>query len=174
MSVSGFTIKELSLVSGYSISTVSKALNNRQDISVSTKNEIIKIAEQHNYRPNKFAVSLRRKRANSIAVILPDLSENCFSMALLNIQKCSMNLGFRTLFYQYFSETNTIYNILNNLNDGSIDGAIIMTNDEAYLKLKVYPIPVVTLNFQPYHKTYDVEHESCNAFNRLLSLLRQE
>ena len=68
------TIREISILSGYSVSTVSKALNNKTDISEGTKTMIKRIAKEHNYVPNKYAVALRKKRIQLIAVILPKVN----------------------------------------------------------------------------------------------------
>ncbi|WP_084221520.1 LacI family DNA-binding transcriptional regulator [Winogradskyella sp. PG-2] len=58
-STAAVTIKEISSLSGYSISTVSKALNNKLEISKATREIIKSIAKRHNYVPNNYAVSLR-------------------------------------------------------------------------------------------------------------------
>ena len=42
------TIKDVSKRSGYSITTVSKALNNYTDISASTKKKILNLCEENN------------------------------------------------------------------------------------------------------------------------------
>ena len=62
------TLKELSNLSGFSVSTVSKALNNKLDISIETRKAIKDIAKKHHYVPNNFAVALRVKRTQTVAV----------------------------------------------------------------------------------------------------------
>ena len=62
------TLKHISQISGYSISTVSKALNNRSDVSKQAKFKISKIAKSNNYIPNNTALALRSKKTKIIAV----------------------------------------------------------------------------------------------------------
>ena len=51
------TLKELSSILGFSISTISKALNGSNEISTITKKRVKEIAKKYNYRPNKIASS---------------------------------------------------------------------------------------------------------------------
>ncbi len=54
-----------------SVGTVDRALNGRGRINDSTKNNIMKIAQELGYKPNKIASALGRQREYSIAVITP-------------------------------------------------------------------------------------------------------
>ncbi|WBX70502.1 LacI family DNA-binding transcriptional regulator [Tenacibaculum retecalamus] len=56
------TLKNIALETGFSISTVSKALNDSHEISSVTKEKIIKIATALNYTPNFFARNLKKKK----------------------------------------------------------------------------------------------------------------
>ena len=46
------TIVDIAKESGYSVTTVSRVLNNRQDVSPAAKETIMKIVEAHNFVPN--------------------------------------------------------------------------------------------------------------------------
>lgn len=52
------TIKELAKACGVSEGTVDRAVNNRSGIRESTKQHILEMAEQMDYRPNHLAKSL--------------------------------------------------------------------------------------------------------------------
>lgn len=86
------TLKKISHISGFSTSTVSKALNDCFDISVDTKKIIQDIAIQYNYTPNKNAIALRKSKSNIIAVILPQVNQQLYSDTLFNIQKQHQSL----------------------------------------------------------------------------------
>ena len=49
------TIVDIAKESGYSVTTVSRVLNNRQDVSPAAKETIMKIVEAHNFVPNNNA-----------------------------------------------------------------------------------------------------------------------
>ncbi|MBF8149806.1 LacI family DNA-binding transcriptional regulator [Winogradskyella sp. F6397] len=127
MKSSAVTIKELSSLSGYSISTVSKALNNKLEISKATRETIKTIAKQHDYVPNSYAVSLRMRKTGSIAVIVPKVTEACYGQTLCHLQKSAEKFGYRILFYQSFNSTTKELNYIKSLSDGSIDGIIVVS-----------------------------------------------
>lgn len=56
------TIVELSKLTGFSRSSVSRALRNDPTINAKTRDKILKIAAEHNYRPNPFAVWLTQQK----------------------------------------------------------------------------------------------------------------
>lgn len=70
------SIKDVAKKSGYSISTVSKALNGYKDVSQKAKEKIIKIAEEMNYVPDLALKNLTKKENSIIAVIFSGLRKD--------------------------------------------------------------------------------------------------
>lgn len=68
------TIKDISKRSGYSITTVSKALNNYSDISDSTKKKILDLCEEMGYVPNLSARSLITQKSFTIGIIFEEVT----------------------------------------------------------------------------------------------------
>jgi DNA-binding LacI/PurR family transcriptional regulator len=70
------TLSEIAQVAGVSVSTVSRALN-RSDYSVreATRNRILKIADDLNYKPNLNARGLRRNRSYAIGIIADNIAD---------------------------------------------------------------------------------------------------
>lgn len=62
----GINMIQLAKELGLSVSTVSKALGDSYEISASTKKRVLDLAKQYNYKPNPFASSLRKKKANRL------------------------------------------------------------------------------------------------------------
>ncbi|WP_104734971.1 LacI family DNA-binding transcriptional regulator [Hanstruepera ponticola] len=124
---SDVTLKKISKLSGYSISTVSKALNNRSDISLSTRKLIKDIAKENNYIQNFNALALRKQQTKSIAIILPDITDTFFGELLSEFQKISFNNGYRVFILQSFDCPKTEKHCFKMINDGSSDGAIILS-----------------------------------------------
>lgn len=123
------TLKELSQLSGFSVSTVSKALNNKFDISPTTRKAIQKIASKHNYVPNNYAVALRKKQTKAIAIIIPRINTTFYSCFLYNIEKVASKFGYRIVLFQSFEETKREKECLMSINDGSVDGAIVLSSN---------------------------------------------
>ncbi len=70
------TIKDLSLKCGVSVSTVSKALNGYQDIGETTRNLILKAANEIGYFPDANARALKMKKTYNIGVLFATLMEH--------------------------------------------------------------------------------------------------
>lgn len=68
------TIKDVSKRSGFSITTVSKALNNYSDISDKTKQKILDLVEEMGYVPNLSARSLVSKKSYTIGIIFEEVT----------------------------------------------------------------------------------------------------
>lgn len=61
------TIKDISLATGFSVTTISLVLNGKgHKISEETKNRILEAAREMNYRPNQLAVSLVKNGARRL------------------------------------------------------------------------------------------------------------
>lgn len=63
------TIKEFAKLAQVSQSTVSKALNDRPDVSPETKSKIIELAKKYNFVPNAFGKGLKKQVTENIGVI---------------------------------------------------------------------------------------------------------
>ena len=79
------TIKEIAQALDVSISTVSRALQNDPRIGLRTKMRVQEMAQQLHYVPNQAAKGLRQHRSYTIGVLLPQLREEFFSMAIAGI-----------------------------------------------------------------------------------------
>lgn len=68
------TIKDISKKSGFSVTTVSKALNGYEDISAKTKKLILNLADEMNYIPNSQARSLVMQRSFTIGIVFHEIT----------------------------------------------------------------------------------------------------
>ena len=166
------TIKELSFLSGYSTSTVSKALNNKLDVSKTARETIKTIAKQHNYIPNNYAVSLRARKSEAIAVILPKITEACYSHALCFLQKSAEKAGYRILFYQSGGSTVKELDCINSLNDGSIDGVIVISasKNQHINYSDTFSIPLVAMDIDHSKSPDDIRDLCQSGFKFLIQL----
>ncbi|WLR43933.1 LacI family DNA-binding transcriptional regulator [Bacillus carboniphilus] len=63
------TIYDIAKKTGFSVTTVSKALNNYSDVSEKTKKKILEAVEEMNYFPNSSARTLTTKKSWTIGVV---------------------------------------------------------------------------------------------------------
>lgn len=81
------TIKDIAKESGYSVSTVSRVLNNRRDVSPEAKKRIEEIVAQHHFVPNNNAKHLKQTTSKTIAVLVKGTSNMLFSSIVEEVQK---------------------------------------------------------------------------------------
>ncbi|MDL2295025.1 LacI family transcriptional regulator [Ruminococcaceae bacterium OttesenSCG-928-D13] len=91
------TLKDIAQKTGYSINTVSRALRNMPDIAVETRERIREVAREMGYHNNALASSLRLGRTNTIAVIIPDISNLFYAFALVEIERGAREQGYSTI-----------------------------------------------------------------------------
>ena len=76
------TLKDVAKECGLSVTTVSRALNNRGYISKEAHEKIQAAMKKLNYQPNEIARSLSKQSSNSIGVIMPYIDQPFFSRLL--------------------------------------------------------------------------------------------
>jgi LacI family transcriptional regulator len=95
------TLKDIAREVGKSVSTVSGALNDYDDVSEETKELVRRVAREMGYTPNIVAQRLRRKRTDTLGLILPTFgprfSDPFFSELLAGIGNESAVNGFDLL-----------------------------------------------------------------------------
>ena len=64
------TIKDIAKLSGVSVSTVSRVLNNRPDVSDDSRKRVRTVIESHNYVPNNSARDLVRVHSDAIGLVV--------------------------------------------------------------------------------------------------------
>lgn len=72
------TIKDVARQTGLSITTVSRALNNYDDVSEATRTRVRLAARDLDYHPSAVARSLQRSRTNAIGVAIPPVLHRCY------------------------------------------------------------------------------------------------
>lgn len=119
------TLKHIAKELDVSISTVSKALKNSEEISRDTKEKIQAFAKLYNYKPNNIAVSLKNKRTKNIGVIIPDIVHHFFTTVVRGIEKYANSKGYNVIVC--LSDESFDKEVINMemLANGSIDGFIM-------------------------------------------------
>jgi LacI family transcriptional regulator len=131
-------IKKLAQLLNLSISTVSKALKDRHDISQETKERVIAMAKELNYQPNPHASSLRINKSKTIAVIIPELVNNYFALAINGIELIAQEKGYHVLIYLTHESYVKEVSLIKTLHSGRVDGLLISisntTTDYSHIK----------------------------------------
>jgi len=146
--MSKVNIKALADQLHLSVSTISKALRDSYEISEETKKKVLDLATELNYVPNPYASSLRKKKSKTIAVVLPEVADNFFSLAINGIQTIAETKGYHVLIYLSHEKYSNEKVILEEFQSGRVDGVLISISSETNTsdhinKLHANNIPVV-------------------------------
>ncbi|MEE1945040.1 LacI family DNA-binding transcriptional regulator [Pedobacter sp. KR3-3] len=124
-------IKKLAKALHLSTSTVSRAFRDNSDISATTKARILAMAKELNYQPNHYASNLREQKSKTIAVIVPELANNYFSLAIQSIERVASAKGYHILVYATNDQFEKEVSFIKHLHNGRADGIIMSVSGEA-------------------------------------------
>jgi len=93
------TIRDVALQAGVSPATVSRVLNGYDigHMRPETKARVLRAIEELEYTPVKAARVLRRQRTQTIAVLLPDISNPFFALLARGVESVAFTEGYSTL-----------------------------------------------------------------------------
>ena len=80
------TIKDISALTGYSVGTISRALNNQPNVSERARSVILRVAAENGFQLNANAKQLKQQHSNSILVVVKGTSNELFSSLSEKIQ----------------------------------------------------------------------------------------
>ena len=81
------TIKDIAKLCGVSISTVSRVLNNRPDVSEENRRRVLAVVESTNYIPNNSARDLVKTKSDAIGLVVRGVSNPFFTHIIRAIEE---------------------------------------------------------------------------------------
>ena len=167
-------IKVVAKKAGVSIATVSRAFNEHELVKQDTRNKIIRIARDLNYKPSPIARGLSTKITDTIGVVLPDLVGEFFMDIIHGIDEEAYKANQYVMVSSSHSQRNMVETLIEFMASGRVDGVILMAPQmhqevAEFLKKSKRPIVLINccsdltdaVNFQidNYHGAYSiVEH----------------
>ena len=142
------TIKDIAQALDISPSTVSRALNDSYEINEETKKRVLNYAEEHNYKKNPIALSLKKRKSYSVGVIVCEVANSFFSQVIDGIESIAYSKGYHVIISQsHDSYEREVINI-EHLTNRSVDGLLVSMSAETkdfshILKLHKEGLPIV-------------------------------
>lgn len=148
------SMKDISTRCGVSVATVSKALNDRGDISQETKDKVCRVAKELGYLPNSSARALKTNRTYNLGVLFVDgansgLTHSYFSHVLDSFHREAEKEGYDITFLGQHAGDNTLSYYEHSKYRG-VDGVVVACVDfheEQVKELVAGDIPVVTIDY---------------------------
>jgi LacI family transcriptional regulator len=168
------TLKEIAKRLNVSVSTISRALHDHPSIGLGMRQQVQKLAEELKYEPNQTAISFKQGKTFTIGVILPNLGEEFFSIAINGIEDVATRNKYTVLIGQSHDDTEREKLITDTMRKHRIDGLIVSLSKntisyEHFDLLKDQEIPVVFFDRVP--DTEDSYTVSCNLKSSSVKLV---
>ncbi len=124
------TIKDVAALSGVTVTTVSRMLNERGYVSEKTKNKIKKAMKELNYQPNEIARSLSTKKSKIIGLIVPSASNHFFCKVIDAVEHHASQHGYKLLLCNSNHDNTKELEYFNMLNANKVAGVIVASHTQ--------------------------------------------
>jgi len=123
------TIKDVAAHAGFSIATVSRAINAPHTVNPVTLDKVRQSIEALDFRPSALGRQLRRERTRLIGVVLPTLANPVFAECLQGIDELASAQGYRLMLMttQYNAERER--HAIETLREHRVEGLILTVAD---------------------------------------------
>jgi LacI family transcriptional regulator len=122
------TLRDVAAASGVSLSTASRALDERGPAPRSVAAQHVrKIAEELGYRRNSFASSLRRGETRTLGVLVPRLSDTVMALMFEELERAASDRGYFAMVATSGDNPEDERRAAETLLDRNVDGLILAT-----------------------------------------------
>jgi LacI family transcriptional regulator len=152
------TIKDVAERAGVSAMTVSRVLNNMDNVRPSTRERVQRAIEDLGYVPSGVAKSLRSKRTRTLALLVPDGANAFWTTVARGVEDAAQNGGYSVLFCNTDEDVAKQLHYLDVIVGQQVDGVIIAPCDsDAHNLSKLRQRGIPTVLVDRYIKGWDVD-----------------
>jgi len=123
-------ISDVAEKTGYSITTISRAINDHPYVSDKTKKKIFDAMKELDYYPNNVAQQLRGKGTKLIGVIISFVTNPFFTYLVDAIEKAAYQVGYQIVILQTLEEPEREKRFIEMLKKRQLDGLIMTSLDD--------------------------------------------
>ncbi len=125
---SDVTLKHIAEELGVSAMTVSRALNDRDNVDEKTKERVRKKARSMGYTPNKVAKSLVSRKTHTIGVVIPEITHAFFPEVVRGIEEVIYNSGYQLFLTNANEQFDREKESIETLRAQRVDGLLISSS----------------------------------------------
>lgn len=149
------SIKDIAKICGVSVATVSKALNDKEDIGEETKRRIKEVAKENGYYPQYYARAIRMNKSYNIGVLFVDeamsgLTHDYFANILNSFKVTAESKGYDITFINSNKRCRKGKSFLEHCRYRGLDGVMIACipfDNPEVIELLKSDVPVVTIDY---------------------------
>lgn len=157
------TIKDIARLSGVSVSTVSRVLNNRPDVSEESRIRVLGVIENAKYIPNNTARNLVKTKSDAIGLVVRGVSNPFYVDIITAIEKKIEQAGYTMVMRQIASDADEIQCGAEMEREKRLLGIVFLGGCQNYTseRLKVLNVPFVCCSYSNKYGTLsDDEYSS--------------
>lgn len=126
------SIKDLARELGVSPSTVSRALHDSNEVSLSIRKKVKDLAQKYNYHPNPFAIGLRKDTPHIIGIIIPDIVTHFYSSIISGINDSARANGYSVIITTSYEQIELEKRCVDDLCNIHVEGIIACLSQETF------------------------------------------
>ena len=119
-------IKQIAEMAGVSTTTVSHVVNSTRFVSEEKKERVLRAMRKLNYRPNRLASGLRRRKSNTIGVVLPDITNPYFAEVARGVEDACFEREYSAIICNSDASLKTETHYLSMLAEKQMDGIVLV------------------------------------------------
>jgi len=143
------TIRDVAKEAGVSVATVSRFINKISYISQETEQKIQEVMKRLDYQPNEVARGLAKQKSNTIALIIPDITNPFFPELVIAIEDSAKQKGYNLILVNSHDADLKNPNFWKEFQSRYIDGFILASfdfNEEVLNSIEKLKIPFVKVD----------------------------
>ena len=140
------TMEDIAIELGCSINTVSKALNNKPDVSPKTRQLVLETARRMGYVPNSLAKSLVTRSSGTLGIVVPSVTVSVYAELVETIMKGAAEKGYTTFLALSSGQEDAEIAAVESLYQKRTDGLIIVSTSPKpsyFDSLHLFRVPAV-------------------------------
>lgn len=132
------TISDVARLSGLSVSTVSRVINNKPHVSEEKKRRVKEAMDALGYSPLQAARQMRGSGSGNIAVAVPTITNSFFAYLVDSIERTCRKYNYRTLITQTYGRRDREEEAMELVRMHHADGIILCAIENDWEKLRSY------------------------------------
>jgi LacI family transcriptional regulator len=122
------TMHDVAQAAGVSLMTVSRVVNDKEDVSLETRQRVMQIIEQLNYRPSSIARGLATHHTGTLGIVVPDISNPFFASIVRNAEEEAYAQDYSVFLGNTNEDPQREQAVLQSLEDNQVDGLILCSS----------------------------------------------
>jgi LacI family transcriptional regulator len=143
------TIRDVAQRAGVSRQTVSRAMNNKADITPETRQRVLEVARELGYRPSSIAQGLKTQHTRTIGLVVPDIANPFFAEVARGASEVAHSQSYGVFLCNTDEHPERELDILRLLEAHRVEGIVLASSrleDEALAQVAETWRPLVLVN----------------------------